>query len=270
VTQQPPPGQSGGYYQSQYSQQQPSYPEQQPPYPEQQPPYPEQQPPYPPQPGYPQQPSYPQQPQSPYPQQQSPYPQQPQSPYPQQQSPYPQQQSPYSSQYSQDPPPSSPYPPQQPGYDYQAPGGYQQPGYYPSGATPTPPAKSGRGRLFGILGGIGGTALLVGGGAVALNLLGDAAGDAEIESQTPEVGECITEASLTAIETTVVDCAAPDAAWLVLGNAGEYTENEFDAASEETLCGSWENTGYILWIGEITGDGTGSGQVVCLEPVTAE
>lgn len=233
MTQQPPPGQ-GGYYQSQYSQQ-PSYPEQ--------PAYPQQQ-----QPGY---------------SNQQPYP-------PQQQPGYSQQSAPYPSQYPQDPPPSSPYPPQQQGYDYQAPSGYQQPGYYPSGATPTPPAKSGRGRIIGILGGIGGAVLIGIIVLVARFALSDAVGDAQIESETPEVGECITEASLTAIETTVVACDAADAAWRVLGNAGTFSENAFDAAPIEDLCGQWETTGYALWIGEISGDGTGEGQVVCLEQVTAE
>jgi hypothetical protein len=240
VTQQPPPGQSGGYYQSQYSQQ-PSQP---------------QQPAYPQQPQYPQQPSYPQQ--DSYASQQPPYPQQ---------GGYAQQQTPYPSQYPQDPPPASPYPQgQQPGYDYQAPTGYQQPGYYPSGATPTPPAKSGRGKLFGILGGVGG-AVLLGGGVIAANLfLGAAGDDAQVEAETPEVGECITEASLTAPETEVVACDSAEAAWLVLGNAGEFSESEFDATPIEELCGQWETTGYALWIGVIGGDG----QVVCLEQVAAE
>jgi hypothetical protein len=264
VTQQPPPGQ-GGYYQSQYSGQpsypeQPQYPEQQQPSYPQQPSYQQQQPSYE-QPGYPQQPAYPQQPS--YQQQQPAYGQQPPAQY----SP---QQSPYSSQYSQDPPPSSPYPSQQQGgYDYQAPSGYQQPGYYPGGATPTPP-KKGRGKLFGILGAVGGAVVLLIGVRVAFALLGGAAGDAitdnEIESQTPEVGECITEESLTATDTTVVDCGAADAAWRTLGYDGTMSQTDFAAADVETMCTEFETTGYVLWIGEIGGDGT----LVCLEEVTAE
>jgi hypothetical protein len=125
-----------------------------------------------------------------------------------------------------------------------------------------------------ILGGIGGTVALgiavFAGRALLGGAIGDAANDVEINSQTPEVGECITEASLFGTETEVVACDAVEAAWRVIGNDGTWVEADFDAAPEEEICQSFEGTEYMLWIGELTGDKSGEGQVVCLEQVVAE
>jgi hypothetical protein len=226
VTQQPPPDQPGGYYQSQYSQQ-PSYPQQQPSYPQQQPQYPQQ----PPQ--YPQQPTYPQQP--------PPYSPQPQPEYG--------SQPPYGNQ----PPP--------PGYP---------PGYFPGAGTPPPPKRSKK--IPAILGAVGGLVAITIGIAVVRILGSDATNDFDLQSQTPEVGECINQASVSpeANETEVVACDSAEAAWEVIGNDGSWTETAFHDAPEEELCQSFPETEYMLWIGEETEDRSGEGQVVCLSQVTAE
>jgi hypothetical protein len=245
VTQQPPPNQQGGYYHSQYSQQ-PSYPEQ---------------PAYPP----PQQPTYPQQPA--YPQQPPQYGQQ----YPQQGAP-PEPQAPYSPQpYGSQPYSPQPYSPQpQPGYGGGQPPYGEQPGYFPGAGTPSPPPQKSSKKLWGILGGVGGTVLLIGGFAVVRGLLGAAGDEIELNFQVPDVGECITQDSLFGTETNVVDCGSAEAAWEVIGNDGTWTENDFDATPAEEICTGFEGTEQMLWIGEITSDGTGGGDVVCLVSVVAE
>lgn len=206
-------------------------------------------------------------------------PQQPQQPYPQQ---HPQAGGQYQGgQYQPQPPDAQPYgnppqygtPPPQgnpPGYGNPPPpgGGYQVPG----GVNPQP-RKSGKGKLFAIFGGIGGVVLLGIGILVIRLVIGAVSGDINLSRQVPDVGECITQASLFGSETEVVGCDSADAAWQVLGNAGEYTEGEFDtavqdAAGQEELCGAYPESGYILWIGEITDDQSGSGEVVCLMEVS--
>jgi hypothetical protein len=257
VTQQPPPGESGGYYHSQYSEQ-PQYPQQ------------------PQQPQYPQYPAQPQSP-GPYPPQSpSPYGEQPgygsqpqygggmssQPGYGGQQTYGQQQQQPYGQQsYGQQGYGSQPQygTPQAPGYQTAYPG---------AGA---PPPKSRKGLLFGIVGAILGVALIGIGAVVVVNLLGDRANDVIDDlpgDQVPEVGECITEASLTGTQTEVVACDSATAAWRVVGNDGSMTESDFAATPVEELCTAHETTGYVLWIGEETVDGSGDGEVICLEQVT--
>lgn len=240
MTQQPPPNQ-GGYYQSQQHSQQPSYPPQQPGYPQQ----------YPPQGGA----AEPQAPYSPQPYGSQPYPQQPQQ-YPQQ--PYP--------------------PPQQPGYGGQPPGygGGQppygdQPGYFPGGEVPPQPPQQRSKKRWGILAGIGGVVLLAGGGIAVRALLGAAANEVQFNLQVPDVGECITqESTLPDSETEVVDCGAAEAAWEVVGNDGTWIEADFWSAPVEEMCTGFADTEQMLWIGEVTDDQTGEGEVICLASVTAE
>jgi hypothetical protein len=247
VTQQPPPGESGGYYHSQYSEQ-PQYPQQ---------------------PQQPQYPQYPAQPQSP-----GPYP--PQSPSPYGEQPGYGSQQPYSGQPAYGSPQTygqQPYGQQtygQPGYGSQPQyGSPQAPGYQTSypGAGGQPP-KSRKGLVFGIVGAILGVALIAVGAVVVVNLLGDRANDVLTEDQVPATGECITEASLTGTETEVVACDSATAAWRVVGLDGTMTESDFAATPVTELCTDYSTTGYVLWIGEETADGSGNGDVVCLEQVT--
>lgn len=187
------------------------------------------------------------------------------------QSQYPHQQAPYPAQYPQQPqyqpqqpsgyPP--PPPPQQPGYGPPPPPF----GYQPSGAgmPDQPPPKKSR-RLPAILGAVGGMAVLGVAGLVISNLQTKA----EINSQTPEVGECIDEASmLIGNDTNVVDCGSAEAAWTVVSDAGSWNENDFDTVLLEELCAGISAEGSALWIGEQKADGSGNGQVVCLEPTTS-
>jgi hypothetical protein len=129
---------------------------------------------------------------------------------------------------------------------------------------PTPPKKSRR--LLIILASVGGAAVLGIGGIVVSNLQTDAA----IERQTPDVGECIDEASLTAPETNVVDCGSAEAAWEVIGEHGSMTGADFQLTSEEEICTAFPETEYILWVGEDSTDGSGDGQVVCMVSVGSE
>lgn len=149
-----------------------------------------------------------------------------------------------------DPPPYGSPPP---------PGGYQVPG----GVNP-PPKKSGKGKLIAILGGVGGVVLLGIAAVVVRVVLGNVAGDIDLAAQVPEVGECITQGSLVGTETEVVACDSAEAAWQVLGNVGSYSETDFEATEPTVICADYPDTGYVLWIGELTGDQTGSGEVVCL------
>lgn len=240
MSQQPPPSQQGGYYHSQYSQQ-PGYPQQQQP------------------PSYGQQPGHPQQP-PPYEQQQS-YGQEPygQPQYGQQT--YGQQtygQQPYGQQtYGQ---------PQygQPQY------GAQPPGYLPGAGTPQPQPKSSK-KLLAILGSIGAVVIVLIGGIVVRTLVSKAANEVQLNLQVPNVGECITEAStLPGSDTEVVDCTSAEAAWEVVGNDGTWTEADFWATPAEEMCTAFETTEQMLWIGEITSDESGDGEVVCLASVSAE
>jgi hypothetical protein len=208
-----------------------------------------------------------------YPPQYSGQPQYPQE-YPQQ---YPQQ-APYGSQ----PPPYG----SQPVYGGQ-PATYGQPaqygeqpwlgsstGYPSLPATPPPRPKR---SLWSIIG----TIRTIGGAVVALGIIGfivyafflgggpEGVGDA-IQDATddgiPDVGQCITEESLTADETTVVACDAPEAAWRTIGFDGEANDLVFRQTDVEEYCQEFPTTGTVWWIGERGG----WGDVVCLEEVTAE
>jgi hypothetical protein len=95
--------------------------------------------------------------------------------------------------------------------------------------------------------------------------VGDAVEDAT-DDEVPEVGECITEESLTAEETTVVPCDGSEAAWLTLGFDGEVRDTEFRFDDAEDYCQEFPTTGFVLWIGELGG----WGDVVCLVEVTTE
>jgi hypothetical protein len=84
------------------------------------------------------------------------------------------------------------------------------------------------------------------------------------------VGECITEEStLSNSETETVACDSAEAAWEVIGNDGSWVESDFWDSPEEEICTGFEGTEQMLWIGEVTGDQTGDGQVVCLVQVAA-
>lgn len=173
------------------------------------------------------------------------------------------------------------YPPQQ-----QQPYGNQPPPYgeqpwldssssypsFPEGPPPRP--KRSLWSVFGTIRAIGGLVValgvigfivysfFLGGGPEGVSDAIEDVGDDEV----PEVGECITEESLTAEETTVVACDAPEAAWLTLGFDGQANDLVFRQTDVEEYCQQFPTTGTVLWIGEVGG----WGDVVCLEEVTTE
>jgi hypothetical protein len=153
-------------------------------------------------------------------------------------------------------------------------GGAPAPGYPSFPETPPPSRKRSLWSMLGTIRAIGGLVLALGiiGFIVYSFFLGGGpagVGDA-IENATddeiPEVGECITEESLTADETTVVACDAQEAAWRTLGFDGEANDIVFRQTDVEEYCQEFPTTGTVWWIGEVGG----WGDVVCLEEVNAE
>ncbi|MQA35314.1 LppU/SCO3897 family protein [Modestobacter roseus] len=114
----------------------------------------------------------------------------------------------------------------------------------PAAGATAPTQKTSGGKVKAIIGGL--VALVVVLGAASF-LLG--AGD-------PEVGDCMQQTGPT--EFDVVDCSSSDAEFRVVGTAEDMTEDAFDAASGEELCGRFQEADSALWYG--LGD---SGHVYC-------
>lgn len=92
---------------------------------------------------------------------------------------------------------------------------------------------------------------------------------------TAEVGDCLNRAEDIA-DVRVVDCDADDAVSRVFAKNPGWTESDFDRVLRgevpvEELCGGRPIPagGEPIWYGEKTSDGSGTGDVFCLEPLTA-
>lgn len=92
---------------------------------------------------------------------------------------------------------------------------------------------------------------------------------------TAEAGDCLTRAEDIA-DVRVVDCDADDAVYRVLAKTPGWTESDFDRVLRgevpvDELCGGRPIPagGEPIWYGEKTSDGSGTGDVFCLEPLTA-
>jgi hypothetical protein len=76
----------------------------------------------------------------------------------------------------------------------------------------------------------------------------------------PEVGDCVQSVGETEFE--VVDCGSGDAESRIIGiEEKEVTYDEFMA--DDSLCASFEKTGYVLWTGAVESE---PGTVWCTEP----
>jgi hypothetical protein len=88
-----------------------------------------------------------------------------------------------------------------------------------------------------------------------------------LREEVPEVGECLNDAP-AADDMEVVDCAAAEAAWRVIGNDGAWTRGEFDAAAQGDVCQAFAATEQALWVTSSSTVNSGTeGEVICLAPV---
>jgi hypothetical protein len=85
---------------------------------------------------------------------------------------------------------------------------------------------------------------------------------------TADVGDCIDNQE-DIEDVKVVACDAEDAFMRVIGKNTGWTEKDFDAATLEAVCEGYTVPagGGAIWNGEKKRDGTGTGDVYCLEPV---
>lgn len=85
---------------------------------------------------------------------------------------------------------------------------------------------------------------------------------------TANVGDCIDNAP-NIDDIKVVGCDSEDAFWVVIGKNTGWTENDFDAATLDEVCEGYTvpADGAAIWNGRATSDGTGSGDVYCIEPL---
>jgi hypothetical protein len=189
---------------------------------------------------------------------------------------------PYPSQYPQGEPPRYPYQPpppayaaqpsyaayQQPGYDNQPPPAYGA-GYYPGAPVPAPRRPSLFSRLLWRGVPVLGTALLIGAGIAIRAASDDGPSDARIDAETPDVGECVKDGVLPQ-DRDVVPCDSEQADWRVIGDAGTWTERDYDATPVEELCQDFPGSEFVMWVGGDSEDGSAEGNVVCMEPVGQE
>lgn len=99
-------------------------------------------------------------------------------------------------------------------------------------------------------------------------LLGTVFAEATGDLSTAEAGDCIDQQP-DINDVKVVACDSAEAAMTVIGVNQDWTENDFDAATLEEVCEGFTvpDDGGAIWYGEVTDDGTGAGDVYCLEPL---
>ena len=105
--------------------------------------------------------------------------------------------------------------------------------------------------------------LPIAGSVAAAGVLGAGAMTGWFGIGDPTVGDCVQMQGETSFE--VVDCGAEEAEYKIVGIEGEeMTWPDFEAASVEEVCASFETWEVALWIGDLE---TEPGAIYCSEPV---
>ncbi len=128
------------------------------------------------------------------------------------------------------------------------------------GAAPAGGMSTGRRIAFGLIGAAVAAVVFFVIRMVIANVTGDLS--------TAGVGDCLNDRP-NIDDIRVVACDSEDAAWRVIGKNTGWTENDFDAATLEEVCEGFTvpADGAAIWQGSRTSDGSGTGFVLCLEPV---